>query len=707
MQKTTSISLFITGLWVLVLFLTIFEKSWALPSNLAILGRLHPLILHLPIGFFFALWLFWGIRKYINTPNYERLYLFGTGIMAILSLITAAAGLFLSKSNSSTDIDFHKYSGLLFTLLVVLLFEFNQPDKKWFVGIKILATIVLLISGHLGGELTHGEDFLFGSKTADTSSFQLQPNDNIYTKAVFPIIEQKCLQCHNDNKTKGQLNMKSLALMLKGGKNGAALVVGDALNSHLIQRINLPLDDKKHMPPKSKAQLTNDEMLILTAWINNGAKTNQLLKDIKTIPAYYAIFTATKTQNKTAIEDKYDFSAAKKSLLDELNTPFCSVEPLAVHSPALRASFYVSAKFDTQKLKDLTKVKEQLVELNLNKMPLGSNEIQILNEFTNLKKLYINSTGISSKDLALLKPLKHLKVLSIANNQLTAEALLTLENFKSLEYLYTWESGINTSEIQNWAKKYPNFNIITGYNASQDVPIKINPPYSDIKKRILKKGEKISFKHAIKGVELRYTDDSSMPDSLSKIYQKPLTIESFKTIKIKAFKQGWLSSDVVEKVFFVADYLTDEAKLLKPTDKQYRGSGISTLIDGKEGDIDNFKDGSWLGFRDNSAEMEFKLPKGVTGISLSWLVDAGSFIMPPSQIEILASKDGKHFKLLTTFQPKALVNYKPKSIDGYNWQIKDNYNYLRVKLHTLKKLPTWHDGKGQKAWVFIDEVYFW
>ena len=38
-----------------------------------------------------------------------------------------------------------------------------------------------------------------------------------------------------------------------------------------MQRIHLPLESRKHMPPQGKPQLTDDEIAILYHWIKSGA----------------------------------------------------------------------------------------------------------------------------------------------------------------------------------------------------------------------------------------------------------------------------------------------------------------------------------------------------------------------------------------------------------------------------------------------------
>jgi hypothetical protein len=31
--------------------------------------------------------------------------------------------------------------------------------------------------------------------------------------------------------------------------------------------------------------------------------------------------------------------------------------------------------------------------------------------------------------------------------------------------------------------------------------------------------------------------------------------------------------------------------------------------------------------------------------------------------------------------------------------------YIRLQATPVKSLPAWHPGKGQKGWIFIDEVF--
>jgi hypothetical protein len=36
-----------------------------------------------------------------------------------------------------------------------------------------------------------------------------------------------------------------------------------------------------------------------------------------------------------------------------------------------------------------------------------------------------------------------------------------------------------------------------------------------------------------------------------------------------------------------------------------------------------------------------------------------------------------------------------------------NYRYIEIEAVNIQKLPGWHRGKGEKGWVFVDEVFFY
>src|SRR5689334_22643634 len=73
-----------------------------------------------------------------------------------------------------------------------------------------------------------------------------------FGKDVLPIFAHRCFECHANGKRKGELDMSSRETLLKGGKDGAAIVVGNSSQSELIRRVTSK-DDDERMPNKGEA----------------------------------------------------------------------------------------------------------------------------------------------------------------------------------------------------------------------------------------------------------------------------------------------------------------------------------------------------------------------------------------------------------------------------------------------------------------------
>ena len=88
-----------------------------------------------------------------------------------------------------------------------------------------------------------------------------------FEKRVRPVLVRHCYECHGDGSAESDLRVDSRSGLLKGGKRGAAIIVGASQQSLLILAINHA--DQLHMPPKSK--IPPGEIRALTAWVDAGA----------------------------------------------------------------------------------------------------------------------------------------------------------------------------------------------------------------------------------------------------------------------------------------------------------------------------------------------------------------------------------------------------------------------------------------------------
>jgi hypothetical protein len=95
-----------------------------------------------------------------------------------------------------------------------------------------------------------------------------------FQRDIRPLFARACLSCHGAAKQRGGLRLDDGAAALKGGDSGAVLKPGDAVNSRLL-RLVAGLDPDLKMPPGDRPPLGADEVGLLRAWIEQGAKWPQ------------------------------------------------------------------------------------------------------------------------------------------------------------------------------------------------------------------------------------------------------------------------------------------------------------------------------------------------------------------------------------------------------------------------------------------------
>ena len=89
-----------------------------------------------------------------------------------------------------------------------------------------------------------------------------------FYREVRPIFVANCNACHKPEKLKGDLDLTSVAMALKGGKHGHTIVPGDPKKSNLVDMIS---GDDPDMPKDGEA-LKPHQIALITRWIEQGAK---------------------------------------------------------------------------------------------------------------------------------------------------------------------------------------------------------------------------------------------------------------------------------------------------------------------------------------------------------------------------------------------------------------------------------------------------
>ncbi len=95
----------------------------------------------------------------------------------------------------------------------------------------------------------------------------------ITDKEVLPILQMRCVTCHGKRRREGDLDLRTIASRLEGGRSGPALVPGKPEASLMFQRIAMGEMPPPHMLYDSNVKSPTDaEVETLRKWIASGAQ---------------------------------------------------------------------------------------------------------------------------------------------------------------------------------------------------------------------------------------------------------------------------------------------------------------------------------------------------------------------------------------------------------------------------------------------------
>ena len=256
-------------------------------ATLVWLGRLHPVLVHLPIGFLVLLAILEcanGRARFHGAAAARPVVLAASVLSA---LVAAACGWLLAGEGDYAPgaLSWHRWLGTALvpaTLVLGLLGRSaGRVYRLWLVG-----TLALLIcAGHFGGVLVRGEDYLFPWRGArPTVTPATDPAESgtptIYATLIQPVFDQYCVGCHGPEKAKARLRLDSAEHLLAGGDSGSVIEPGDPARSLLLRRLRLPLASDEHMPPEGKPQPRPEQIALLEWWVRIGAPTDRPLRDL-------------------------------------------------------------------------------------------------------------------------------------------------------------------------------------------------------------------------------------------------------------------------------------------------------------------------------------------------------------------------------------------------------------------------------------------
>lgn len=700
------------GMAVLLVFWLLLESRISLPPGLQPAGRLHPLLLHLPIGMFVLYAVLLALEGRSQQRGSARLLDFMLDSTATFALLSALTGLLLSlepEAYGAEELRNHKYTGSAFALFTFLLHQFNEQLGA---ALRLLlvggGSLLLLLAGHQGASITHGANFLFPAASRPPQAPVPAADAPLFAAVIRPILEAKCVSCHHPQKSKGGLLLTDTTSMRAGGRSGPLFIAGDAAGSRLLQVLQLAADDEAHMPPAGKPQLSAAELALIRHWLQSGAHFDRQLAQYAPTDSFRLL--AEPLLRQEGGQASYDFAPAPAGSVQALNSPFLRVQPLYRESPALAASFFLAAEFSPERLRALSSVAGQLVQLNLSAMPVTDADLAALQPLKQLERLILNGTAVSEAGISQLTSLPGLSHLSLNQTAVGDGLEPLLGKFGALRYLYLSNTRVTPAQVARWRKQYPR--ITFEYSRIEDNPVALTPPLLKEEKTILEAGELVELYHPIQGVKIHYTDDGSLPDSSAQLYKKPLRIGGSRDIRAVASKEGWLASELVTFSFFEKGLPPGSCQLLARANSQYPGLQERTFTNGERAPVVNLRDANWIAFREEpfAALFSYAQPQAIRKISFGYALHVPQYVFGPTRVRVYGGQERGQLQLLAQQQ---LPDFPP----GATEQIASRVvhltlpgkpcKYYKIEAQNLAVIPPWHPGRGEKGWLFIDEIFFY
>ena len=445
-------------------------------------GRLHPLIIHLPIGVFIIGFFIQVYSKFASNKSDEirKILMLVYGASSFFGIISCITGLVISgEMRYDPDIQsIHKWMAIGTTILMIIStlvvkLRFNQSVKTLLV--PGLVVLFITITGHFGGMLTHGKDHLsrYAPESVrwilgETEEMRIMPPDNpdsvlVYKDFVRPVLFNNCAICHNDEIKYGGFISTTYNDLFVANKGIMPVVKGSSRNSELFKRITLSEKDEKFMPIDGNA-LSYYEIKIIEYWIDQGADSLTIFEKDK-----MDVGLAAYMYEKYNL-DFSDLPFYEKNIPDTLGQGILSkLESLGIHAKYLgQENFYLDVTIETDsislpQLEGLQEVGQYVTFLDLSASKLTDEHLEIIGKLPNLTKLDLHGNPISSKGIGYLLKLEHLNSINLYKTKVDKKGIELLLEKPALKTVYLWESLVSREETTQMKEKYPMKNIVDGF----------------------------------------------------------------------------------------------------------------------------------------------------------------------------------------------------------------------------------------------------
>lgn len=428
----------------------------------AFLGRFHPVWVHLPIGILFLLvflevaGLAARLRPHSCLPTLaaRQRALILTAAAAAAAL-AAVLGWLLSRGGEYDPalLGRHQTLGIATALASLVLLAVHR--QRWLYAPALALSLVLLTAtADAGARITHGTNYLTSRMPPAIGRFlgispglppakpQALGLDRAvaFADVVQPILRERCVGCHGPAKSNGGLRLDTWELLVKGGKHGSAVKPGDLSASLLVRRIGLPADEKEHMPPVGKPQLSDDDVTLVEWWVGAGAPRDKVAAATDPAASVADILTARLGGQPEAPPDRPAILAEAARIAEATGI---LVRPLTAEGPWIDLNARpAGAAFGDRELARLAPIAPAVEWLDLGGTSVTDSGLANLGAMRHLVRLHLDETKVGDDGLARLSGLKRIEYLNLRSTLVTDKGMATLRELPRLRSLYLWQTAV-------------------------------------------------------------------------------------------------------------------------------------------------------------------------------------------------------------------------------------------------------------------------
>ena len=436
----------------------------------AFLGRFHPVVVHFPIVLVMIPLLLEGAARFFREDAFLKPVPLFWALAAVSCMAAVVAGylLYASGEYAGDLIRRHLWAGVALVILVLVtalvsILPNVRSSLHWnraYLGGALLTNLMVVYAGHLGGSLTHGEDFLadaFPGWGYEAAAVENRPRQEllVFQDLVMPGLEARCVSCHNPQKAKGNLDMTTFQAIARGGDSEKLMfVAGRPDSSELFRRITLPPDHDDRMPPEGKPSLSADEITILRWWIEEGARPDMRLGEGPPDLLRLAVIERYLPRLAQAQRRRARERAERAALFRELQKLADGLGLVVEVDPDTDSTlFALSMRFppepvDDRTLAEVASYAETFSKLSLVSSSITDEGLRYLREMRNLRSLVLQRTAITGSGLAYLQSLSALEQLNLSHTPLNDSGAVHLLRFPSLKEVYLYNTAVSDSILE-------------------------------------------------------------------------------------------------------------------------------------------------------------------------------------------------------------------------------------------------------------------